>query len=357
MRKTYLEDIKLIVIILVVIMHCLQVYYPRLAHYVKGEEMWWIGVVFAIFEVWLMPLMFTVSGMSAAYSLRKRTIGKFAKSRVTGILIPLIFGLIFIVPLQSFPGRLWHTGTDIGYLEHWWLFFTGKTDMTGYAGGFGFSQYWFLLYLFVASMIYMAVHAVVKRLKPSRMTIPFPVLALPLLFLPITAAEPIGNVMEYSFGYYTAFMLIGGFILSDESMRKKLSSHIPFFITLAAATMLLYIWNLYSEWVGHYGGPIRYACALCCTLAVLAVAGRTERPQGKKRKTLSGISFGIYQFHQTGLSWSAYLTCGFIPFLPGVFIIYAASMLSGVFLTLLLSRFRVTRFMFGLKPTKKSTAG
>ena len=349
MRKAYLDDLKWIVILIVVIMHCLQIYYPRLAHYVKGSPQDWIGVVFAIFEVWLMPLMFTIAGISAAYSLKKRKPGEFAKSRLKTVLIPLIFGLIFVVPLQSYPGRIWHTGTSMSYPEHWFNFFFGETDLTGYSGGFGFSQYWFLLYLFIASMIYLLVYIIIKKISKGKLTLNMPVLALPLLFIPITLAEPAGNIMDYSFGYYTAFMIIGGFVLSDDTMQKKIAEHIPYFLTLAAATMILYIWNLYSGAVGHYGGPIRYACALCCTLAALGIGCKLNTEQGKIRRELSRRSFGIYQFHQIGLSWSALFLTGTMPFPAEISVIFIISFFTGLGITVALTQFRATRFMFGIK--------
>jgi peptidoglycan/LPS O-acetylase OafA/YrhL len=69
--------------------------------YVKNEprsEL--IDVVLAFASVWGMPLLFVISGMGIWYSLRKRSPGRFAPERVRRLLVPLVFGVLVIVPPQ-----------------------------------------------------------------------------------------------------------------------------------------------------------------------------------------------------------------------------------------------------------------
>ena len=44
--------------------------------------------------VWIMPILFVLSGMSIALSLRSRSAGQFARERITRLLVPLVFGIL-----------------------------------------------------------------------------------------------------------------------------------------------------------------------------------------------------------------------------------------------------------------------
>src|SRR6266536_112878 len=64
-----------------------------------------VATVFIAFgATWGMPLLFVVSGMGIWYSLRSRGVGAFARERVRRLLIPLLTGLVALVPLQGYLG-------------------------------------------------------------------------------------------------------------------------------------------------------------------------------------------------------------------------------------------------------------
>jgi len=58
----------------------------------------------------MMPLLFAVAGMSSYYALRKRSTREYAKERTNKLLIPLIFGLLLIIPIQSYIAGLYFNG-------------------------------------------------------------------------------------------------------------------------------------------------------------------------------------------------------------------------------------------------------
>lgn len=69
--------------------------------YVKNDRTSeFVDVLLSFAAMWGMPLLFVVSGMGIWYSLRSRTIGAFAGERVRRLLVPLVFGLLVIVPPQ-----------------------------------------------------------------------------------------------------------------------------------------------------------------------------------------------------------------------------------------------------------------
>jgi glucan biosynthesis protein C len=56
----------------------------------------------AFFALWGMPLMMIISGSAMRHSLRRRTGTVFVRERVQRLLVPFVFGVLAIVPLQVY---------------------------------------------------------------------------------------------------------------------------------------------------------------------------------------------------------------------------------------------------------------
>lgn len=82
-------------------------------------------------NVWRIPLLFFVSGMGVCFAIRKRNWKQLLKERTIRILVPFIFGIFTIVPLQIFlvqkfynfdlsynanPAHLWFLGNIFAYV-------------------------------------------------------------------------------------------------------------------------------------------------------------------------------------------------------------------------------------------------
>jgi hypothetical protein len=94
-----------------------------------------------------MTLLFFVSGIAAYYSLKHRGKYQFLSERVRKILIPFLFGTILLCPIQAYFKALYNgfSGTLIDFIPE---FFSYKIiDYLGYA------HLWFLLYLFIFSLM------------------------------------------------------------------------------------------------------------------------------------------------------------------------------------------------------------
>ena len=67
----------------------------------------------SIFEngisIWMMPLLFVLSGAAVFYSLKARTRSEFVKERALRLLVPLIIlGIVIFGPFQVYIERLTH---------------------------------------------------------------------------------------------------------------------------------------------------------------------------------------------------------------------------------------------------------
>lgn len=111
-----------------------------------------VGVVPFIFTTmpldnFFMTLLFFLSGISTYYSLKSRTGKAYTKERVSKLFKPFILGTIFLCPLQAYSMALYN-GYEKGLFSFLGEFFSIKiVDYLGYA------HLWFLMYLFVFSII------------------------------------------------------------------------------------------------------------------------------------------------------------------------------------------------------------
>ena len=55
-----------------------------------------------LINIWRIPLLFIISGMGVCFAMRRRGWKELLKDRTRRILLPLIFGSLFIVPIHGY---------------------------------------------------------------------------------------------------------------------------------------------------------------------------------------------------------------------------------------------------------------
>jgi glucans biosynthesis protein C len=115
---------------------------------------------------WRLSLLFLVSGVATGYLLARQGAGHFMGQRSTRLLIPLIFGMLVIVPPQSYlevVEKLRYAGS---FTEFYRLYITG---FHGFCRGSDcllmptWNHLWFVAYLWVYTL---ALYAVVRLAPP-----------------------------------------------------------------------------------------------------------------------------------------------------------------------------------------------
>jgi glucans biosynthesis protein C len=92
---------------------------------------------------WRLPLLFFISGAGICFTLGRRTAGVFVQERFIRIFVPLIFGVVVIIPPQVYFEWLHHKAFNGSYLEFYPLFFKHIT----------WNHLWFLVYLFTFTLL------------------------------------------------------------------------------------------------------------------------------------------------------------------------------------------------------------
>ena len=352
MRKYYIDNIRILCILLLFPFHTCMIFNSfGEPFYVFSEPVNIFSQFVNVVYPWWMTLLFSIAGISSAYALKKRSGKKYAKERVTKLLIPLVFGLVTIIPMQTYIADVFHNGYAGGYFEHYKVFFTKFTDLTGYDGGFTPAHTWFMLYLFVISMIALPImlwyNKSDKKFNGSKITMP---ILLPMVII-ILLMTPIIEVGGKSVGEFLACFLIGFFILSLDEVQDKLMKYrislVVSWLVLMALRSYLYFNN------GGHGFVWDVEQRLLTWIGILAIMGIGKRYlnfNSKFTRYFSPAAFPIYFFHQTVLVGIAFYVLKLTNIISLQFgLIVVMTFLITVICYEIFRRFSVTCFMFGIK--------
>ena len=341
-RKYYIDNLRSFTILFLFPYHIFRLYNGLSeGWYIQGEHLLIPDQFIRISNLWMMQLLFTVAGISVRYALERRSAGEFAKERVSKLLLPFIFGMLLVVPVQPYIAGIIHNG-HAGYFD----FFTKLTDFTGYDGAFTPGHLWFLLFLFAFSLIYLPFLILYKKKGKGTLADKVPLILIILMGLipcivqmdVFEPLEPDGkSPLEFS-----AYFLLGYFFLSNNNLLKKLDKH----RFLLLGSFILYTAFMFFILDGEF-----YEVA--CWLAILTILGMGRHYldfRGKITSYLAKSSFGVYIFHQSWIVVAAFFVFKIADNpavqMPLIFL----SAISLTYLTYeICKRVGALRWMFGIK--------
>lgn len=309
---------------------------------------------------WFMPLLFVIAGISSAYALNKRTNRAYVKERIYKLLIPLIAGILLVVPAQTFFAERFHNGFTGGYLYQYILFFTSPTDLTGYRGGFTPAHLWFILFLLVISIIALPIMSIYKNSKRKISPEKIPIWILTLLGIIPLLMNPILNFGGMSVGTYFAYFMLGYLILSCDKLIQKLERYRLPLMFISIACMVAHVGAWLLQLYGVIELPLiatQVFMTIYGWLAILAIFGFGNRHlnfRNEKTDYLSASAFPVYIFHQ---SWIIAVAYFILLAVDNVLLQMGLILVVSVFLTYatyeLVKRIPYVCFLFGIKPHTK----
>src|SRR5512136_501645 len=195
----------------------------------------WVDSWLSLLGMWIMPLIFVISGASLFYASRKGSAAGFAKDKVLRLLVPLLVGVFTLSVTQVYVERVNHgqfQGTLFEFLPH---YFEG---LYGFGGNFAFHgiHLWYLLVLFLFTFLLMPLFWWFKGATGDRVLRRLgDLLALPgaivLLAAPTLVLRFITDTGALGGGYalggwrpvqYLWFLLAGYLIVSHERLQQRI---------------------------------------------------------------------------------------------------------------------------------------
>lgn len=307
-RRYYLDNLRWAAILLLFPFHTAMIYNDYGENfYVRGPSIPAVTAFILATYSWFMPLLFVLAGISASLALEKRTPKEFASERLRKLLVPFISGVLLLIPVQTYFAERFHNGYTGGYFQQYLLFFTKQTDLTGYTGGFTPGHLWFLLYLFVISLLALPILLWYRnsghKLHAEKLTVP----VLTALFLIPLILAPL-SVGGKSVGEDFALFLLGFFILREERVIDRLETNrralLAAGIVLTAVGMGFHYHHIFTS--GIVADVYQRLTGWVCILAIVGMAKRHFNFQNRSTTYLSKACFPIYVIHQTALITVAY---------------------------------------------------
>lgn len=308
-RRNYIDNLRWAAILLLFPFHTAMIYNDYGENfYIRGPSLPAVTSIILATYSWFMPLLFVLAGISAGLALEKRTPKEFAAERFRKLLLPFVSGLLLLIPVQTYFAERFHNGYTGGYFQQYILFFTKKTDLSGYTGGLTPGHLWFLLYLFVISLIALPImfwyRKSDRKLSVERLTLP---VLLPM-FLITYLMTGIGDIGGKSVGEYFTLFLLGFFVLRAESvidlLEKNRRGLLAAGILLTAVGMGFHYNNVFTH--GIVADAFQRLTGWVCILALLGMAKRHFDFRNRATAYLSKGCFPIYVIHQTALVAVAY---------------------------------------------------
>lgn len=332
------------------------------------------SVFVAVLGLWHMPLFFVLAGTSTWLALDFRTGGQYLAERVRRLLLPALFGMLVVIPPQVYIERIssWVPTrmSPRNFQGSFWAFYPHYFEGSYPEGNLSWHHLWFIVYLFVYSVVMLPVLSWLKHrpggrrflqrscdfFSPGRRVFLLAVPAI-LLILTLGARFPVTHALVGDWYAHANFLLLfcyGILFAADERLVASVVRNRRAALAAAfALTLLLFLPGGLRRLDGALGSVVRGATAgLCGTCWLIFVLGYGRRWLNRPLPGLryaARIAYPFYILHQTVIIAIAYYVLRWNSGIGPKYVIISTAAL-GVTLGLceLVRRTPVTRFMFGM---------
>jgi len=378
-RRFDFDWLRTLVVLLLIPFHVGRLFDTHDAFYVQNEVLsegltfWWMFIGHALG----MQFLFLLAGSTTWFALKFRSTKQFLKERALRLILPFIFGVLAIVPLQPYFGMRLSTGADISYFEYYPSFFSMPETPEGYTGGFTVAHLWFIIFLFIISMIALPVFFISrsdagKNLGKRLADFFTPGYRIFLLAIPLIGMDRLIDFywnslseLVFFFIFYLTFFIYGYFLMTDpryeESIDRVKRTALIFgpvlFLMVRGIEARGVIPFLPQLLILHlfYRGTFPW-------LTILAVLGYGKRYLNRSNKFLlyfGEASYPVYILHQTVIVAIGFYVVGWE---AGILAKYVVTTITAYIVTFtiyefLVRRFNPVRFLFGMRPKRKMAKG
>ncbi len=303
--------------------------------------------------------------------------GKFLKSRFLRYMVPFIFGVLFLSPIIIYLTRVFHQEYNGNILSFYINnYFHG---LYGFGGNFSFlgNHLFYLLYLFIFTAFFL----LLLRLNPWKNNLrkkhdwlaffqkpgTFFLLSIPLIITtelnfidPVLFGRPgTGGWNIFSNFLFFAYGLLFSF---DPRFDEVIDRHWKISAVIAILFQAIYAWLLTD--VQYYDSLASWPKAILLGIAgfttVIAIFGFAHRWITRPVRNIAVLNEAVMPYYI--IHFPIVIIFGFfivqlnLGILPKLALVIGLSFVSIVACYLIIKRFRVLRFLFGMKVTWKKNS-
>lgn len=332
-RKTYLDNLRWATVVLVLVYHAFYYFNAQgvFGGFAPFSQVQYQDAILYFVYPWFMVLLFLIAGISARYSLEKRSGKAFFKDRTDKLLVPSTLGLLVFYWIGGYF-NVWAGG---GWEQM-------PADLPGFvryliAAASGIGPLWFAQLLWVFSGLLLLLRRLDKKDGIFNWCRRFNAWSA-LVFIPLIwgAAQILNTpvITVYRFGIYITAYLLGYYVFSHEKIQESLERKATPFCVAAIALGIVYTWYYFGTNYAEDACLKSLFTAVYLWIAVLAVLGAGKKWFGIENgftRFMTRESSGIYMLHCMIMS----MLCWVLRFRLGL--PAAAVYIVGIVLTLLVS--------------------
>ena len=338
-------------------------------HIMNGESSMVLDDVMVFFEQIRLPLLFLISGTGTIYAFSKRTWWQFVKERSYRLLVPLIFGVLVIVPPQTYFERI-EAFSSLGevyaklgsHLEVNHLWFIENL--------FYISLFSVPIVLFFRSERSARLRKTIVCFGSTRYNIVF--WAIPLMLIRVCSKiyfpDDSKNILNLSSTLFYGYFFLSGIILAScpqlwESLKRYRKTNL--WLGMIAVTLFYAYYFLPDAIASHYWG-IATRWSIWHTVSswvswsvIIALLGYGQvwfvRPSGILKQANEAI-YPFYILHQTVIIVLAYYIVQIDASIPLkiVLLLVTTFPITVILYRVVVYPFKLTRMLFGMKNTWKT---
>ena len=319
-RRADLDWIRVAAFGLLILFHVALVYAPWDWHMHSRHTFGWLAEAILATGPWRLTLLFLVSGAALRFMSRRLSPRETARARLARLVPPFLFGVVFLVPPQSWLEALdkgWWTGDLLG----WWLHTFSPSQLLRIP----LNHLWFVLYIGVytfAAIALLTRPAWLARLEAllERHLAGWRVLVVPFVYLAVlrmTLFPIFGITNQLPVDWYNHAVSLGVFLFGFAmAIREPVWADLERFRRPALAgalVMLVALMALTAHPDGRFffGIPKAFVYAANQWFTIAAILGYgsvwLRRADGPALRYLTDAVFPCYLVHQTLLVVAVYV--------------------------------------------------
>ncbi|MGA2238860.1 MAG: acyltransferase family protein [Candidatus Bathyarchaeia archaeon] len=343
--------------------------------------------IFGLFLLgWAMPLFFVISGISAYFSLARRSASQFVKERFERLVIPFVFvGLLVVLSVNGYYDAVFH-GNFTGDFIHFYLgpyftkFFPFDTNfsLTYFADSNQGVYLWYLFWLFVFSIV--TVHFfkwLMKEGNRNKLSRLYAVcnrrggillLAIPLIVVNVAAVPPFfvfptvyggWKLPAYFVFFITAYVMASNPQFEESIVKSRVPALLLGFITSFLAVGALLIAEADPSGMSSHYLSVSTLWALngwCWVVAILGFGRKHLSFNHKFLETSNELVLPFYVLHQSVIVAIAFYVVSLdLIVIEKFLLIVLASFPIIVALLYPISKINLLRFLFGMRMKNRSS--
>ncbi len=367
-RLYFLDWLRFFAVIVLIFFHSSLIFSSETNFPIKNNELSALLEEFVFFvHGWRLGLLFFISGVGTSIVLQFRHRSTYLKERLRRLLIPLVFGILVIVPPQIYFERL-HQGFVFDSFFSFYLqsFSTGLYPY----GNISWNHLWFIAYLLIYSILSVPIFALIKGNDATWMESVMSKGGIVLWAIPLAMVivilkpyslgiQNIVNDLAMFFFYWLVFL--AGFTIHRKSYWRFFENRLlPLLIAVIVLTTASYFikWNFSQMEKGDSVyltfNFVKAVNSWLCILALLAFGIKYFNKPGKFLPLLNESVYPVYILHQTVIICVGYYIVQQQWSIGAKFLILTSTTFIICWILFLFLRLnKGTRILFGMRSPKK----